>query len=1348
MATITNYVRWASNTEELRRNLKEGLDSIEATRAGAEKLVQSLGGDKLIAAAHRMAAAVHEVGGAAKLTAAEKDRVNAVVTKAIEKYQALGKEAPAALKQLADATQKASHESELLGRLTQQLAGADTIANAQRYAAAVQQIGGAAKLTRTEQEQVNKAVTDAIAKFTALGQTAPKALTDLAKATKTASAESQALAKLTQQLGGGDTIANAQRYAAAVQQIGGVSKLTAAEQKQVNAVLTEALAKYKALGQQAPPAMQALANATKQAGTETNAAQRYVGDLGKTIGTMAAGFISAQAVIGAVTTAFRTFVGFVQDSAKAYVGAEAAQNKLVGALRAQSMATPEVIRQYSHLATTFQRTTAFGDDLLKEMQALLVQVGGVMPSAMQGALKASTDLAAGLGIDLQQATMLVAKAAAGHTETLGRYGITVSKAALESKGFEAVLEAVNRQFGGQAQAQLDTYAGKLQQVENLWGDLQEAVGKFLLDTPVFNRLLIEMGNALKRGNEAAQDSSIPHLISAIANSAPGVALFGQANADIARAWAILSEHEGWMEAAIDVLPTLDDYTKQWVKSLLAASEAYVEIERMQDRVFARPSPFQITAKAGELPPITVGLKLFDELAKKEEEARKAAEAHAKAIANLVDQLAGTTAAKQLADLTTAFRRLTSAQREDVQTIERLLAAYEPLRKQVAPGALPRDLEQLREAQAKLREEFEKMIAAFNKSRGLRDESIAAITRGLQGQQTVLREIATLGQPLLRSASDIDAVRGSVEQLQRAGRFLSVAMGEVNKQIGILPTVLPKNTHLLRDATGQTTDWRDALDEAADSMVQLAQVGGTAFSGIAQSLARSLVAVKNLAEGFKTLGKEGATAIERLSASLQLLTAALDLGDAINDLIDKVIKPFQEVFSDMADVVSQTFVEPTRVNVDELRRHLETLLKDVASGMNAIARGTVGVLNTTAAAIDRTTASGQAAFQQLRITGQDSFDRTGRLAMAAFNAAIAGGKSFAQALTELGPTFDELVKAQGTFGYATTETLQQLLEFRAFAEGPGKEVLSTLEGVNAMMSGLSKMGLLTQENFADLSRVAVDTYNQMIAGGVASRQALAAMQPSLQKIWELHKDQGFAIDENTQALLNEAEAQGLVGESMRGVQEQMLNVLKEIARALGADLPDAARKAARGINEELLKVPRSIKIGFQGEYTGPTLPTPTGLVQTEGPGAPGLATGGLVTALGVRPFPAMAPTRLPTFQGGGRVPIFAPIGTDTIPAMLTPGELILNEPQQQRMAALLEQGLDIARQLTGGKAAGTTVIFNESVTIQAEVRAIDGADVQSAVEHKILPQILIELEDHRRGYVSRMQRALAIQPATT
>ena len=99
-------IRWSDNTTELRQRLRDGLNQIEATRAGAERMVRAFSGDKLFQAAHNFAAGLREVGGVQKLTNAELERGNTLLTRALEKYQALGRQAPAELRKLSAEIQK------------------------------------------------------------------------------------------------------------------------------------------------------------------------------------------------------------------------------------------------------------------------------------------------------------------------------------------------------------------------------------------------------------------------------------------------------------------------------------------------------------------------------------------------------------------------------------------------------------------------------------------------------------------------------------------------------------------------------------------------------------------------------------------------------------------------------------------------------------------------------------------------------------------------------------------------------------------------------------------------------------------------------------------------------------------------------------------------------------------------------------------------------------------------------------------------------------------------------------------------------------------------------------------
>src|SRR5436190_1723318 len=81
-----------------------------------------------------------------------------------------------------------------LNRAADSFSGRKIIQDANLAAEAIQRIGGVSALTEAEQKKVNATVTEAIAKYAALGQQAPKSLIDIQAATKGVSEEHDALA--------------------------------------------------------------------------------------------------------------------------------------------------------------------------------------------------------------------------------------------------------------------------------------------------------------------------------------------------------------------------------------------------------------------------------------------------------------------------------------------------------------------------------------------------------------------------------------------------------------------------------------------------------------------------------------------------------------------------------------------------------------------------------------------------------------------------------------------------------------------------------------------------------------------------------------------------------------------------------------------------------------------------------------------------------------------------------------------------------------------------------------------------------------------------------------------------
>ncbi|MES2341714.1 MAG: hypothetical protein V4597_08550 [Pseudomonadota bacterium] len=314
---------------------------------------------------------------------------------------------------------------------------------------------------------------------------------------------STALQRMADSYSGRGAIQEATLAADAVEKLGGVSTLTAAEQDKLAASLDRAIEKMKAIGQEVPPGMQAMAASLQKVPPEADKVQSAFGGMATQITATMAGMVSSQAILGAVSAGWHELTGFVTESVAAYAKQEDAEVKLTAALKQHGLATPQVIDQYNSLATTFQNTTKYADEDINAMEALLTLVGNIMPSQMQAALRASTDLAAGLGIDLEKATMLVAKAADGHIETLGRYGITIDQADFKSRGFSSVLDTINEKFGGQAAAQIETYSGRIAQMGNAWNNVMEALGRIIVEDPLVVAALQHILGATKDSDAAA-----------------------------------------------------------------------------------------------------------------------------------------------------------------------------------------------------------------------------------------------------------------------------------------------------------------------------------------------------------------------------------------------------------------------------------------------------------------------------------------------------------------------------------------------------------------------------------------------------------------------------------------------------------------------------------------------------------------------------------------------------------------------------------------------------------------------------------------------------------------------------
>jgi hypothetical protein len=247
---------------------------------------------------------------------------------------------------------------------------------------------------------------------------------------------------------------------------------------------------------------------------------------------------------------------------------------------------------------------------------------------------------------------------------------------------------------------------------------------------------------------------------------------------------------------------------------------------------------------------------------------------------------------------------------------------------------------------------------------------------------------------------------------------------------------------------------------------------------------------------------------------------------------------------------------------------------------------------------------------------------GVLADAAFAGLLAGGASIPEAIAQMGDGLAHIQELLAKSGEGATGPLATLLNYQAITAA-NQGLFELLSGVDDMLTGLGNSGLLTQERFAALGLTITQAFGQLQAQGVAAGTALELMQPQLQKLWEAQQMFGLQTDAATQALIDQAVQQGIVGQNMKDVNSQILDVLKAIATVLGAEIPGALAALPGQVQTAAtafagIAIP-DIRVGIRPnwkDWDWPEQPTgPTGGTGSKSPTSSDyrpMATGGIVT----------------------------------------------------------------------------------------------------------------------------------------
>lgn len=126
-----------------------------------------------------------------------------------------------------------------------------------------------------------------------------------------------------------------------------------------------------------------------------------------------------------------------------------------------------------------QQTGVLDDELRPAMDRFLRATLSVTKS--QDLLNLALDISAGTGKSLTQVSQSLQKAYLGQTQALGRLGVGLSKAELESANFEEIQSRLSVLFAGQASTAANTYAGEIAKLQVAVNNAKETIGKGFVD---------------------------------------------------------------------------------------------------------------------------------------------------------------------------------------------------------------------------------------------------------------------------------------------------------------------------------------------------------------------------------------------------------------------------------------------------------------------------------------------------------------------------------------------------------------------------------------------------------------------------------------------------------------------------------------------------------------------------------------------------------------------------------------------------------------------------------------------------------------------------------------------------
>ncbi len=723
----------------------------------------------------------------------------------------------------------------------------------------------------------------------------------------------------------------------------------------------------------------------------------------------------------AATRAARELVEVGKQSVREFLNQEKADKALAASLEITSRPVAALVDHFKDFASQMQASTIYADDAVEGVQALLIQLTNLDKDGLDRATKGTIGLASVMGMDLQSAANLVAKAMAGNIGALSRYGIQVDQTKDKEGQRAEVMEKLEK-FYGRAVADTETYAGKLTQLKNKYGDLQEGIGEFLLS----NNLLIDSLNgivdaidgilhghdrmmaSMERENEGTMNS-----ITRFREMAKAVGATGE------EIRALSAKYKDVDDAGIKHEKMLRDLAKQYpeINKLLHEKKAAHDEEQKKMREVERGTNVLIETEKKHKEETEKHVETL-------EERWKAVQANIEKDREWQAYLNGMfPAVESYSDAWAENVDITNMAQEAMDglqpTMDGLAKTTLKESEQTKKWSIDwQDANSVLEASAQLLSVVKQGLAALGIELGPQAEAFMGAAEGAQ----VFVDGLTKGNPLTMIAGGIKFLTGVVKAF--AGDGIGEAIDRENEWMGLNKQLEEQ----LRDLAKETGSVHEATSIMLDEIIAGAAIGIDNFEQYADRIRGIL---SELDRGELTLAETQAEIGDSFSA---LIAKAEELGTSGSSSLLTLFDDLKGRGIEVAEITEYINAQMTS-GLEGYKKYLEGDFSDatigVFEGMLAYEkkvgenRGLIdGVQGITDALVGMSNAT--------RLT-EEEFDNFEMAARDAFDALRKKGFTEKESLTEMAPMLSRMIFLHNEYGLAIDAETQALID-KAKAEG--------------------------------------------------------------------------------------------------------------------------------------------------------------------------------------------------------------------------------------------------------------------------------------------------------------------------